>query len=202
MKFLSLITICCLLAFGVKCQERIYVDNKSVIETKEGSIIVFNNFNKYNLYFYIDHKGDLVETTERDILFNVGTFSLQVLVVEKSKHNGKNDSQILKNYAEDELGYFSKQLKAKLKSKSDILSVGDKTECILWQYEMPTSISKDVKNQLFISFIYKDYIIGLNSTQFSDQTFEEVLEFLKKVVSETTITEERITFEYLCNKRK
>lgn len=67
---------------------------------------------------------------------------------------------------------------------------------------MPEKVSKEVKNQLYISFIYKNAIIGVNTAQFSNQSFDEVLDFLKKLIENTEFSDERITLEYLCDKRK
>ena len=182
--------------------KKAYVDNKSVIETKDGGLLIFNNFNKLDLFFYIDYKGGTVKTTERQNVFFVNETMLQVLALDKKKFEGKNDIEVLKNQAQPEIDYISDYIKTKLKVKFETIQIGKRTDCLLWSYEMPEKVSKEVKSQLYISFIHKDAIVGVNIAQFSNQSFEEVLDFLKKLVENIEFSDERITLEYLCNKRK
>lgn len=177
------------------------IDNKSVIETKEGGILIFNNFNKLDLYFYMDFKGGHVNTTERANLFEVGGTTLQVLALDKNKYKKDSDVRTLENHAKSELDYIGNYLKVNLNSKSEIIKLTDNLSGLLWYYEMPESVSKEVKAQLFISFIYKDFIVGVNTAQFSDQTFEQIKTFLKQITANTTFSNERITLEYLCANR-
>jgi len=177
------------------------VDNKSLIETKDGGLIIFNSFNNLDLYFYIDYKGGPVRTTERDNLFEVGGKTLQVLALDKNEYLGKTNLETLENHAISEIEYIGNYLRVTLKSKTEKITIKGQQDCLLWYYEMPEAVSKEVKNQLFISFIYKDYIIGVNAAQFSNQTFDEILDFLKLVAENTFFSDERITLEYLCNKR-
>ena len=90
-----------LLSFSISQGQtnKAYVDNKSIIETKDGGLLIFNNFNKLDLFFYIDYKGGVVKTTERQNVFFVGGTMLQVLALEKTKFEGKNDLNILKKQA-------------------------------------------------------------------------------------------------------
>jgi hypothetical protein len=178
------------------------VDNKSVIETKDGGLLIFNNFNKLDLFFYIDYRGGTVKTTERQNIFFVNETMLQVLALDKQKFEGKNDIEVLKNQAQSEIDYISDYIKTKLSVKFETMQIGKQTNCLLWSYEMPEKVSKEVKSQLYISFIHKNAIVGVNIAQFSNQSFEEVLDFLKKLVENTEFSDERITLEYLCNKRK
>jgi hypothetical protein len=185
----------------VQAQNSATVDNKSLIETKEGGLIIFNNFNKLDLYFYIDYKGGEVRTTERHNLFEVNGTTLQVLALDKNKYVGKTNQETLENHAKSEIDYIADYLKVKLKSKSETIKIKGQQDCLLWSYEMPETVSKEVKNQLYISFIYKDFIIGVNTAQFSNQTFNEILDFLKIIAENTFYSDERITLEYLCNKQ-
>jgi len=196
---LFLLLLTGLAAYG---QNGARVDMKSAVATKDGGILIFNNFNKLDLYFYIDHKGGQVNTTERNNLFEVSGLTLQVLALDKNKYKGKTDIATLENHAKSEIEYLANYFKVELKFKTEIIKVDGEQDCLLWYYEMPESISKEVKNQLYVSFVYRDFIIGVNTAQFADQTFEQILAFLKAVTSSTTFSDERITLEYLCSKRK
>jgi hypothetical protein len=200
-KFKLLFATLFLTYISVQAQNSATVDNKSVIETKDGGILIFNNFNKLDLYFYIDYKGRQVRTTERHNLFEIGGTTLQVLALDKNKYKGKTDQETLENHAKSEIDYIGNYLKVKLKFKTEKISIKGQQNGLLWHHEMPETVSKEVKNQLYISFIYKDYIIGVNTAQFSNQTFNEIFDFLKNIAEHTFYSDERITLEYLCNKR-
>lgn len=190
-----------LTVFIAKGQNQATVDNKSVIETKDGGILIFNNFNELELYFYIDYVGGQVKTTERSNLFEVAGVSLQVLALDKKEFAGKTNTEILENHAKSEIDYIADYLKVKLKLESATIKINGQSECLLWYYEMPESVSKEVKNQLYITFIYKDFIVGVNTAQFANQTFIQIQNFLKTIVENTRFSDKRITLEYLCSKR-
>jgi hypothetical protein len=200
-KFKILFAALSLTYFSVQAQKTATVDNKSLIETKDGGLLIFNNFNKLDLYFYIDYKGGLVRTTERHNLFEVNGTTLQVLALDKNKYIGTTNQETLENHAKSEIDYIGNYLKVKLKFKTEKITIKGQQDCLLWYYEMPDSVSKEVKSQLYISFIYKDFIIGVNTAQFSSQKFEEILDFLKVIAENTNYSDERVTLEYLCKKR-
>ena len=200
-KFKLLFVTLFLTYISVQAQKTATVDSKSVIETKDGGLLIFNNFNKLDLYFYIDYKGGLVRTTERHNLFEVNGTILQVLALDKNKYIGKTNQETLENHAKSEIDYIGHYLKVKLKFKTEKITIKGQQDCLLWYYEMPESVSKEVKSQLYISFIYKDFIIGVNTAQFSNQTFNEILDFLKVIAENTYYSDERVTLEYLCKKR-
>lgn len=200
-KFKLLFATLFLTYISVQAQKTATVDSKSVIETKDGGLLIFNNFNKLDLYFYIDYKGGLVRTTERHNLFEVNGTTLQVLALDKNKYIGKTNQETLENHAKSEIDYIGNYLKVKLKFKTEKITIKGQQDCLLWYYEMPESVSKEVKSQLYISFIYKDFIIGVNTAQFSNQTFNEILDFLKVIAENTYYSDERVTLEYLCKKR-
>ncbi|HOF16521.1 MAG TPA: hypothetical protein PLF32_08420 [Bacteroidales bacterium] len=189
------------ISFQAQNQNSTKIDNKSLIETKNGGLLIFNNFNNLDLYFYIDYKGGQVKITERHNLFEVGGMTLQVLALEKNKYIGKTDQETLENHAKSEVDHIGNYLKVNLKLKTEKIIIKGQKDCLLWYCKMPETISKEVKNQLFISFIYKGYIIGINTDQFSNQTFNEIVDFLKVITENTFYSDERITLEYLCNKR-
>jgi hypothetical protein len=190
-----------LILLTTKGQNQATVDNKSVIETKDGGILIFNNFNELELYFYIDYMGGQVKTTERNNLFEVSGTTLQVLALDKKEFVGKTNIETLENHAKSEIDYIADYLKVKLKFESTTIKINGQSDCLLWYYEMPESVSKEVKNQLYISFIYKDFIVGVNTAQFANQTFIQIQNFLKAIVENTHYSDERITLEYLCSKR-
>ncbi len=200
-RFNLLSTALFLTCIAVQAQNTAAVDSKSVIETKDGGLLIFNHFNKLDVFFYIDYKGGQVRTTERHNLFEVGGTTLQVLALDKSQYKGKSNQETLENHAKSEIDYIGNYLKVQLKFKTEKITINGQQECLLWYYEMPESVSKDVKSQLYISFIYKDFIIGVNTAQFSNQTFNEILDFLKGIAQNTHYTDERITLEYLCKNR-
>lgn len=200
-KFKLLFATLFLTYISVQAQKTATVDSKSVIETKDGGLLIFNNFNKLDLYFYIDYKGGLVRTTERHNLFEVNGTTLQVLALDKNKYIGKTNQETLENHAKSEIDYIGNYLKVKLKFKTEKITIKGQQDCLLWYYEMPESVSKEVKSQIYISYIYKDFIIGVNTAQFSNQTINEILDFLKVIAENTYYSDERVTLEYLCKKR-
>ncbi|NLJ82927.1 MAG: hypothetical protein GX330_07360 [Bacteroidales bacterium] len=108
-KFKLLFATLFLTYISVQAQNSATVDNKSVIETKDGGILIFNNFNKLDLYFYIDYKGGQVRTTERYNLFEVGGTTLQILALDKTQYKGKTDQETLENHAKSEIEYIKEE---------------------------------------------------------------------------------------------
>ncbi len=200
MKILTGLLVVLILQTSTKAQNKAFTDNKCLIETSTGGILIFNNFNKLDLYFYIDLKNTSVTTTDRNNLFSVGEYALQVLALDKTKFTGETDQEILGSHARSETAYMNNQFKAKLELKAEAVKLKFGS-AYFWQYDLPESVAKDVQ-QLFVTLVYKDFIISLNTAKLPNQNFEGAKAFLMNAANSIVFTDRRINLEYLCRERK
>jgi hypothetical protein len=73
----------------------------------------------------------------------------------------------------------------------------DKT-VLIWFFEMPSSVSQEVKHQVFANIIVGDKIFGLSSSQFADQKLDDVKNFLMDVISTLKKVDNKNDFDKLC----
>jgi|GEM_PF-4675228 len=90
-------------------------------------------------------------------------------------------------YAQSEAGYMSEQYHTQLQLHMENASVGNK-KILLWYYDSPASAGGNAKAQLYATIIIGDRIVGLGTTQFEGQSFEQV----KKVLLDATSTLEKV----------
>jgi len=179
-------------------QKQLHNDSRAFVETETGGLIIFNHFNQLDLNFYLNIKNHKVKPTERNNIYVIDDSILQILVVDKNSIPGKNDVEKLINYAQNETAYNAKYLKTQLKPVIEKIDINSVYPIRFWYYDLPESISKEVKNQMYLILVYKNYIIGLNTAQFSHQKFDDVKQFLIEMYKSIRFSNQRITLEYLC----
>jgi hypothetical protein len=91
-------------------------------------------------------------------------------------------------------GLFKQKLNIQIQ-KAPLSS--DKT-VLIWFFEMPPSVSQEVKHQVFANVIIGDKIFGLSSSQFTDQKLEDVKNFLMDVISTLKQMNNKKDLEKLC----
>ncbi|PKP21744.1 MAG: hypothetical protein CVU05_06095 [Bacteroidetes bacterium HGW-Bacteroidetes-21] len=128
-----------------------------------------------------------VQTTEKPMVIAVNNYALQYLIVEKkyyTEEKGDNsDLKILIRYALSECEYLSNMYKTKLNLQMQKAPVSNNNEVLIWYYAMPEDLNEQVKYQVYANLVLGDKIFGIASPQFSDQTLNEIKDFLMDVIS-------------------
>lgn len=155
-------------------------------------------FEKDSTFFVLKLLGNVRESQNKNLIA-VNSFALQCIILNKQNYikseKDTTDLRVLVNYALSEAEYFSGQFKQKVNIQLEkVPGVGDKS-AVLWFFEMPSNISKEVKHQVFINIIIGDKIYGLSSSQFADQKLEDIKNFLKNNIInlETTKTDKDLS---------
>ncbi len=78
------------------------------------------------------------------------------------------------------------------------LVLDDKTAALLWWFEMPEGMNKSITQQLFLSVVINDKILGLASVQAKEQKFEDIKDFLAKVMNTLTKVRSKRKLKRIC----
>ena len=154
---------------------------------------------------YIVRLEGTLKSTQTDRVIVLEGHPLQYVIVYKAKYMegiaGKDTASFMPliTYAQSEGEYISGQFGNKLELNLDNQSKG-KMKILLWYYKMPISVSTDVKHQLIANVIIGDKIIGLSTSQFNDQNFDDVRKFLIKEIATLKEVKELTDLEKLCKK--
>jgi hypothetical protein len=138
------------------------------IKMVDGYIFVWN---RPELHFSISIKGkDIKPLTDSDhIFFNVDgkVFQIQSLPVRTfladADRKGPDDKAILAAHRDWESKFVEETLGSKLKVESSAEKLGNGSDLLLWQFDMPPGLSADAKKQLYLTLVYKDYVLLFNS---------------------------------------
>jgi hypothetical protein len=158
-------------------------------------------FEKDSSFFAVKLLGNAKEQDRKSVI-SVGSFALQYVIVDK-KNYIKEDAdtsglKVLIKYALSEAEYFTSIFKQKINIQLQKVPLSSNRSVLLWFFEMPSNVSKDVKHQVFANIIIGDKIVGLSSSQFSDQKFDDVKNFLIDIISTLKKFDSKKDFEKLC----
>ena len=159
-------------------------------------------FDKNGSFLAVQLPGN-AKPTERSNVITIGNYALQYVIVDKRNYlKGLADTtgvMPLISYAQSEGGYMSEQFNEKLNIEMSKAPLPDGT-ALIWSFDMPPHISAEVKKQIFIDVVIGDKIFGLSSSQFVDQTYDEVEDFLIRVISTLKKVNNADEFARLCGK--
>ena len=161
-------------------------------------------FGKDSSSYIVKLEGTL-KTTQTKRVIALDGHPLQYVVVYKNKYmdgiEGKDTATFMPLivYAKSEGEYISGQFGNKLELTLDNQSKG-KMKILLWYYKMPISVSTEVKHQLIANVIIGDKIIGLSTSQFNDQNFDDVKDFLIKEITTLKEVKDIAELDKLCRK--
>lgn len=143
-----------------------------------------------------------VQRTENKNVISAGNYVLQYVITEKEKYiKSASDTGLIPliAYAQSEGGYMSEQFHAHLDLKM-LKAPVEGRRILIWSFDMPTGVSPSVKAQIFVNVLIGDKIFGLSSSQFSDQSYDEVKDFLVSVISTLKEVKSVEDFDKLCAK--
>ncbi|MCC8426137.1 hypothetical protein [Mucilaginibacter sp. UR6-11] len=160
-------------------------------------------FEKDSSFLYVKLMGKAVTTT-RPTLISVNAMPLQVVIVNKAnylKEGGDNtDFAVLTRYAKSESDYFANSFKTQLNSRMNTLTLPGDKKVVIWYFDMPQSVTQNVKAQVFVNMVAGDKIFGLSGTQFNNQELKNIGGFLLGVIATLTKAESKAELNTLCSK--
>ncbi|GAB4291384.1 MAG: hypothetical protein Kow0068_16660 [Marinilabiliales bacterium] len=156
-------------------------------------------FHEDDFYFYFKLTGT-VQKTERSNVIQVNEYALNYSYYESDYYN--SNEEILDNFLKREKEYFSNQLDSKLDIIKEDYSLDTIGEGIFWYFEMPDEYKTLIQNMLFYSVIIHNNVFVISSTQFSYMTFDEVKQFLNKILNTLTLVEKTYNKNNFCNEIK
>jgi hypothetical protein len=161
----------------------------------------FWTFTKDSSFFAVKLLGNAKET-ERKSVISVDNYVLQNLLIDKAKFmkegEDNSDLKVLVRYAMSEAEYFSGVFKTKINIQMQKAPLSADKSVLIWFFEMPSGKNEKVKFQLFANIIIGDKIFGFASSQFADQKFDSVKDFLMDVISTLKRVDNKNDFDKLC----
>jgi len=159
-------------------------------------------FDKSGSFLAVQLPGN-AKVTERSNVVTIGNYALQYVIADKKNYlKGLDDTTGLMpliSYARSEGGYMSEQFNEKLNIEMSKAALPGGT-ALIWSFDMPPSVSAEVKKQIFIDVVIGDKIFGLSSSQFVDQTYDEVEDFLIRIISSLKKVKDADELAGLCRK--
>lgn len=158
-------------------------------------------FEKDNSFFAVKILGKVSEQGKKSVI-GVNNYVLQFVIVDKKDYikadSITSDLKVLTNYVLSESEYMAGLFKQKINIQMQKAPLSSDKTVLIWFFEMPPSVSQEVKHQVFVNIIIGDKIIGLSSSQFTDQKLEDVKNFLMDVISTLIQVNDKKDLEKLC----
>ncbi len=158
-------------------------------------------FEKDNSFFAVKLIGKVSEQDRKSVIA-VNNFALQYVIVDKKDYikadSITSDLKVLTNYALSEAEYMTRIFKQKLNIQMQKAPLSSDKTVLIWFFEMPPSVSQEVKHQVFANIVIGDKIFGLSSSQFTDQELQDVKDFLMDVISTLKQLNDKKDLEKLC----
>ena len=158
-------------------------------------------FEKNDTFFAVKLDGNIKETERKNVI-SVDNYVLQNIILDKTKFikegEDNSDLKLLIKYAMSEAEYLSSQFKTKINIQMQKAPISADKNVLIWHFEMPSNMNQEVKSQIFANVVIGDKIFGLASSQFTDQKFENVRDFLMDVISTVKKLKNKNEFSTLC----
>ena len=172
------------------------------IKTTDGYLFVWN---RPGLHFSISIKGmDVKPVNDAEhIFFNVDGkfFQIQSLPVSNflsdQERKGLDDKAILAAHRDWESKFLEELLAKKLTVQSTSEKLGDGTDILIWQFDMPQGLDADAKKQLYLTLVGKNYVLLLNSVATATISQSVARKFLLDTVATLKISSVPISVKEL-----
>lgn len=143
-------------------------------------------FEKDNSFLAVRVVGKVTEQERKNVIA-VNGYALQYVIVDKQPYlmgdSQSDDLKVLTNYALQEAEYMTSVFKQKLDIQMQKAPLSTDKTVLMWWFLMPSSLSQEVKHQVFANIVVGDKVFGLSSPQFADQELDDVKDFLMDVIS-------------------
>src|ERR1700687_705271 len=168
-------------------------EGPAAIKTADGYLFVWN---RRELHFSLSIKGmDVKPVNDAEhIFFNVDgkVFQIQSLPVSNflsdQERKGLDDKAILAAHRDWESKFIAELLAKKLTVQSSSVKLGNGSDILIWQFDMPQGLDADAKKQFYLTVIVKDYVLLLNSVASSTISESVARKFLLDIVATLRIS--------------
>jgi len=193
-KLLFLLSICSITAWAqtrVKCD----ATTSFVIHQKE------------NFYCHIKLVGEIHDTGDSRVI-GFKNYVLQTLIAGKGAYlsKGTEDIPVLTNYMISETQYFTSQFKEKLNLMAIPVQITKDKKAVIWYFDLPESVQKQAGpgetpaiKQVSISIVAGDFIYSIGTTQFKNQSFEEIQKMLTELMTTLNYGNGQVDQSKLCS---
>jgi hypothetical protein len=177
-------------------------EGPAAIKTRDGYLFVWN---RPGLHFSISIIGqDVKPLADSDhIFFNVDGKVLQIQSLPISDflpdkdRKGLDDKAILNAHRDWESQFVGELLHQKLNVQSSSGKLGNGSEVLLWQFDMPEAMAAEAKKQLYLTLVSKDYLLLFNSVATTTISESAAHKFLSDTVATLKISVDPINVKAL-----
>jgi hypothetical protein len=167
-----------------------------IIEKEKGCVLVCNNYFNSGINFYLPVNFN-ISTSSREGIFIANNKALQIFIINAGKFSAQNNYDKILEYIKYECDYVAETFGEKLTHETEKIKSKKRNEVIFWYFLMPKNAQAEVTHQLFINFIYNDYIFSISSPLFKDDKLEETKNFLLSLIEYIVFSDKKITWEVL-----
>jgi hypothetical protein len=163
-------------------------DGWVAIKTEEGILFVWN---VRGLYFTLTLKGKAIKPLDdpAHIFFMVDGRVLQIQLASikefapNAKEKKLDDKSILAAHRDWEAKYIEELVHSKLKVQTFNAKLSNGSDASMWQFDMPEGMNAEVKKQLYLTVVSKDYVLMLNSEATATMSDVEGRKFLLDTIA-------------------
>lgn len=205
-KIVALCLILTLLAVqATSCYSQTEAFHIQLLQAKKGGLLAFSG-KKHS--FTLNIARDSIRTTDAPNYFTVDNQIFQVSCVpvpndaDLSSYNKDQQKTTLDSYADYELEYFQKELKMTVKNlKKEWVVINDRL-FLLWQYDVtpkiaPKDLTEQVTHQIFMSAIFHDQILDLNTALIRTNSTQSARQLLYDVAGSLKTYEKQLDISML-----
>lgn len=148
-----------------------------------------------------------IKTFEDERFVESNGHPLQILLNRKSRQErGKDDLAVLGDHVSSEARYYARALDADLDVQMAQFDLPRGRKGVVWYFAIPEKVRRDSSEtsavkQVFASVVLSEFILSLASSQFKNQTLEEVRKNLTGLIKTGKLHRGRLDLESLCKKR-
>ena len=156
------------------------------IKTSSGFLLVWNQPNNY---YILEIKGkDVRQASTEHKFFSVDGMFLQIADVpienflQARKKQNLDDKAILESHREWEAKYMEGEYKAKLGIESSWQKLTNGKDALLWLASVPEGAKTNVKKQVYLTVVQRDYVLMLGGVVTSTITESATQQLLLKTI--------------------
>ena len=145
-----------------------------ILRTSTGSAVVFNDYKGMGLNFQLNFGRAHATATERPTVFFVDDLMLQLIAVRAAPYLKSTAEATLRAYITAEAAFQSQAMGIPLIPRIEAVQVTPSQAGTWWGYAVPTETPVQTKQQVFLTFMQGDFIMGLGSAQLNGENLSSI----------------------------
>ncbi|AWM34860.1 hypothetical protein [Hymenobacter nivis] len=145
-----------------------------ILHTSTGSAAVFNDYKGMGLNFQLNFGRAYATATERPTVFFVDDLMLQLIAVKAAPYRKSTAAATLRAYITAEAAFASQAMGIPLTPRIDAVQVSPSQVGTWWGYAVPTETPGQTKQQVFLTFMQGDFIMGLGSAKLNGESLPSI----------------------------